>query len=629
MRKIFIAVLMLLSLAPAFGQDNAQDTTISRNNPYKIDDRLYPIYRRADRARGSDLCLKVCDTLREESIRLGDGKAECLSYVLPVFYWSRQRNLDSLSVAAERSREVSRRNGFLQYYYQAYSQECVALMNLLKVDEARKIVNKMYEDARKDEYPFGLYNCYIQNAHLYNFQGSYKKAVSEYVKAAEYMKDYIPDQSPANAYLQAAVASIWDGNFDSALDYTKKGLEFYSESKTNINLWSNQCVALFVLGRDAEFAQAYDNYKKAVEEYGNNVWNGTDPAVAANYALHGQYDEALASLEDYKDGFLRRVLLKIIYAKKGDWRNAFMMSDSLNSSVHRYYEKTIEMDTAEMSALLDTERLEADKARLELENKLSKRRMTLYLIGCVFIVAAGFAIFSILRKRKHINQLRRANEAKDLFVKNMSHEVRTPLNAVVGFSQLLAEPEYLSDEEREEFSKAVADNGNLLAMMIDDILTTNDMIEGNYNIEITEVNLKNTCRSAVKTSQTRLQDGVTMAFECIFSDDVTVQTDGLRVQQVLINLLNNACKNTSEGRIVLSCSRNAGKIIFAVSDTGCGIPQDKAEKIFERFYKIDPFKQGSGLGLALSREIAAKLGGSIRLDTNYSPGARFIFEIPA
>ncbi|MBQ9410918.1 MAG: ATP-binding protein [Bacteroidales bacterium] len=107
-----------------------------------------------------------------------------------------------------------------------------------------------------------------------------------------------------------------------------------------------------------------------------------------------------------------------------------------------------------------------------------------------------------------------------------------------------------------------------------------------------------------------------------------VNTDPLRVQQILTNLLTNACKHTQAGVIRLGCSRDANTLYFSVEDTGPGIPESEAEHIFERFVKLDEFVQGTGLGLSISREIASKLGGEVHLDTSYSPGARFVFSLP-
>lgn len=123
--------------------------------------------------------------------------------------------------------------------------------------------------------------------------------------------------------------------------------------------------------------------------------------------------------------------------------------------------------------------------------------------------------------------------------------------------------------------------------------------------------------------------GVELKFSSDFDDSVMITTDARRVQQILVNFLTNACKNTTEGFIELSCTgvEDSGKITFAVTDTGTGIPEDKQKEIFERFIKLDKYKQGAGLGLNICKTIAEKLGAEISLDSTYKDGARFLLTL--
>ena len=233
---------------------------------------------------------------------------------------------------------------------------------------------------------------------------------------------------------------------------------------------------------------------------------------------------------------------------------------------------------------------------------------------------------------KLAEDLRRANEMKSVFVQNMSHEIRTPLNAIVGFTQLLSMPDgFLSDEEKAQYAEYVNVNSDILTMLIDDLLSLSDVESGKYNITISEAGVNRICQQAMKTVEFRVPPGVDFKFTTELDDSYMVKTDSRRAQQVLINFLTNACKHTSQGQIHLHCSiaENPGKVTFSVTDTGSGIPAEKASDIFERFIKLDSFKQGTGLGLSICKEIADRLGGSVGLDTSYTGGARFLFIINA
>ena len=240
--------------------------------------------------------------------------------------------------------------------------------------------------------------------------------------------------------------------------------------------------------------------------------------------------------------------------------------------------------------------------------------------------------------RQTLDDLSVANERaqesdrkKTEFMQNMSHEIRTPLNAIVGFSQVLTDQDdVLNDEERKSMNDIINTNSGVLNTLVNDILDITSIESGRYAVRKDTVKVNNICHQSLDETRSRKPEGVHLRLETELSDDVTVCTDNVRVRQVIVNMLTNAMKNTAEGSIVLGCSlsERPGMLTFTVTDTGVGIPEDKREAIFERFCKLDQFKQGVGLGLSLCRAIAVKLGGEIDIDRSYKGGARFWFAIP-
>ena len=246
-------------------------------------------------------------------------------------------------------------------------------------------------------------------------------------------------------------------------------------------------------------------------------------------------------------------------------------------------------------------------------------------------VLDGRRAFAYRDQSRKQEEAEKANNMKTTFVQNMSHEIRTPLNAIVGFSQLMSLPDgFLSDEERSQYAKFILNNSNLLTMLIDDILNINDVESGNYKVNIDKAYCNDICRQAMNSVEYRVPPGVDYTYTTEVDDSFMVETDERRVRQVLINFLTNACKHTIEGSIKVHCRYvdDDSVVEFSVSDTGSGVPVEMKEKIFERFTKLDSFKQGAGLGLHICRIIAEKLGGTITLDTDYLEGARFIFRLP-
>ena len=304
----------------------------------------------------------------------------------------------------------------------------------------------------------------------------------------------------------------------------------------------------------------------------------------------------------------------------------------------------IQLAIADQSRIAEYDvRLGRDLLQAELDDKAQEvSRVTRFAVMLLAILLVGVLIGLLIHVqglRRHNKQLKEANDrviqadaAKTRFVQNMSHEVRTPLNAIVGFSQLLSLPDgSFSPEEKDEFAGHIINNTKMLTMLLDDILNTTAMDSGNYRIQYEEGECGFMGQAAISSAEHRLQPGVTMRYVQDFEGPFTFKTDPRRVQQILINLLTNACKHTTEGEIVLKCSlsENPGEVSFSVTDTGSGVPADQAEKIFERFAKLNEFVQGTGLGLPICRDIAGLMGGRVYLDTTHTgKGARFLLVLP-
>ncbi|MCQ2213010.1 MAG: sensor histidine kinase [Bacteroidaceae bacterium] len=254
--------------------------------------------------------------------------------------------------------------------------------------------------------------------------------------------------------------------------------------------------------------------------------------------------------------------------------------------------------------------------------------------GPDFIHTFAINVTQQVMAQKMIEEAKEKAEKSDLiktqFIQNMSHEIRTPMNAIVGFAQLLSLPDgFNTEDEKREYSEYIMNNAEILVMLIDDILDVTDMEHGNFNIALQDVNINQVCQKALKSVEHRVAPGVELSFHTDLDEGALCQTDPKRVQQVLINFLSNACKHTEKGEIRLECSttENPGHITLSVADTGPGVPPEMADNIFERFTKLNSFKQGSGLGLNICKGIAEKLNAQVMLDTSYTDGARFVFII--
>lgn len=235
---------------------------------------------------------------------------------------------------------------------------------------------------------------------------------------------------------------------------------------------------------------------------------------------------------------------------------------------------------------------------------------------------------------EHVRYEQKLNEAKEkaeesdrlksAFLSNMSHEIRTPLNAIVGFSSIMAEVEDLN--ERKKFHKIIESNNNRLLLLINEILDLSRIESGTLVFNFSAVGMHELCQEIFNTYQL-LSGNATLILD-IPDEDITIRSDRNRLTQVLSNLIDNAIKFTLKGSVTVGYRVVSEWVEIFVNDTGIGIPEDKLDKVFERFEKVDNFSQGTGLGLPICKTILERLGGNIIVTSQLNVGTQFTCRVP-
>ena len=281
---------------------------------------------------------------------------------------------------------------------------------------------------------------------------------------------------------------------------------------------------------------------------------------------------------------------------------------------------------------------QVDKAETASNNEYNKI-ITSILVGTMALVTL-FVLLAILLKRQRekvklstqklatsrINA-ENAMRAKSVFLSNMSHEIRTPLNALSGFSSLLTE-EGLDDETRRQCNEVIQQNSELLLKLINDVIDLSSLEFGKLQFCIAQHDAVSICKNVIDTVNKVKQTQAELTFTTEL-EEMPIETDDSRLQQVLINLLINATKFTPQGSIVLKLEKETDDtVLFTVTDTGCVIPKDRQTNIFQRFEKLNENVQGSGLGLSICQLIIEHIGGQIWIDSEYTEGSRFCFTHP-
>lgn len=222
-----------------------------------------------------------------------------------------------------------------------------------------------------------------------------------------------------------------------------------------------------------------------------------------------------------------------------------------------------------------------------------------------------------------------ANTLKSSFLANISHEIRTPLNAIVGFSSLLVSAERGISEEKQEYINIIENNNTLLLQLISDVLDLSKIEAGTMEFDYAPVDVHGLFIELEDTFRLRnKKSGICICYHRRTTECV-VKADRNRLVQVMMNLMNNAMKFTGEGSIEFGFDvREDGFLHFYVTDTGCGIPEERLEEIFGNFVKLNSFVQGTGLGLTICRAIVERMGGKIGAVSRLGHGSTFWFTLP-
>lgn len=371
--------------------------------------------------------------------------------------------------------------------------------------------------------------------------------------------------------------------------------------------------------------------KKTDDDYIVFIYNY---ALAHYYYSQKRYMEALQMLDQIKiDYNLETSLLKVsVLEALGNYKEALVYSREIMDETNKRHDEAFNRQINQLRTLHDLKNQEAQSYELQLsEQQVKTQQQQLYIVLLILVILLAilyilYRHYRMVRRAKEVAE--HANQMKSTFIANISHEIRTPLNAIVGFSQLIAEDE-VDPEDKKEFSALINNNSELLLNLINDVLDLSRIEADNLKFNIISSDLSACCKLSMTSVEHRINEHVKLTYTPS-EEPFMLRTDPLRLQQLLINLLTNSTKFTQEGEINLAyqVEKTSKQVRITVTDTGCGIPPEKQEAVFERFVKVNEYSQGTGLGLPICRIIIERLGGTIHVDPNYTNGARFIIVHP-
>ena len=500
----------------------------------------------------------------------------------------------------------------------------------LAIDKA----NSMYQKAKEMSYPLGTALSLQAIGNTYLNSSTPLAAIESYKEALEIISK-VPD---ANQYAKTILTCIILTKLKfrqmTNIEADIQQLESLSSKDKNLGdvFYLNYCQAFYniqthhlpealnYLQQTESINRQCQHYYTESKEYAKalNIFD----TILSHTQTAGSYKSLLILQE--------RAQLLALMGKNEEACQAYESLNTLKDSLDatNYIRQINELHTL----------YQIDKNELD---NLNRQKTILYwswlTISSIVILIILF-IISIKRSNKKLQQSQQELEiarkqeensirAKSLFLSNMSHEIRTPLNALSGFSSILTE-ETIDNETRQQCSDIILQNSELLLKLINDVIDLSSLEVGKMTFNYEQCDTVAICRNVIDMVEKIKQTNAEVRFSSTLQS-LQLTTDNARLQQLLINLLINATKFTPQGTITLELEKQTeDTALFSVTDTGCGIPKNHQNKIFNRFEKLDENAQGTGLGLSICQLIIEQLGGKIWIDPDYNQGARFLFTHP-
>ncbi|NOU16736.1 MAG: tetratricopeptide repeat protein [Bacteroidales bacterium] len=485
----------------------------------------------------------------------------------------------------------------------------------------------------------------------YSSIGKYQEALVWFNKAIIIKNEINDTLNLANTYESIGQVHEKIDNFSKAIEYYSEALRLHQLIKNNYGVVEDYISLASVNIKIKNYQKVYE-YLSEIEKKAEHVENYI--ALKDSYKVLSDYNLAIGNPYQSRAMMLKYALM-----------------------VERIFSKQVSDKLSELTAKHETEKKEYQnkflQANLEIESvrfQRSKEVQFFFFIICIVFISLLIYTIFLLRKlriknyqvvqiNKELNNLnveleantarktkeltdalRKTEESDKLkseFLANISHEVRTPMNGILGFAKVLENNE-LSAEDRRLYLDVINRQGRSLLQIINDIISLSKIEAGQMEIKNTacNINKKLDDLSLIFNNPTYLykKDGVALKIVKTQSNEKSnIVIDPVRVEQILINLIDNAYKFTSEGEIELGYSfEKHNTIKFYVKDTGVGIPEDQLDKIFNRFYRHiqpnQPSHRGAGLGLSISKRLANILGGDLYVESIPNKGSLFYFVIP-
>lgn len=613
-----------------------------------------------------EVALARIDTQIAYQQRMGDVEKE------GEYRWERMVALKNYSYTEEQLKEAEiqmewfRSNDQWDNYYRTWQLKANALSAQGKMQQSLQETQRMLDDAKGHNSKLGRAMAYKQIGIIYLNMKQTEPAVEALQHYAELMKDEDNDfSSLSSIYYRMAKAYDYDKAFDRELQLTNEWLAFLHSKVGKVKVAEvRECWHACYLARAAAFIglNKLDDAGSALDTAAHHArlinrtlsFHHYYKMQARYYMAKGDAAKALLYTDSVKmttnerDDHIEEIRAQALMML-GQGAEAARIYQRLYHEKDSVFGQEARQHLDELNTLFQVDELKTEQQRM--------RYLYIFLAVATIVLALLLLLYlgwrNAIRQKKANEQLRIANERakvsskmKSEFIRNITHEIRTPLNIVSGFTQILTQPDIeLPEKEKRDIHERVTENTDRITNLVDRMLELSDassevLIERKDETNVIDIvsqaidhsKITLHTRSVRSTSddiqpQQSRSDESKVVFEVSQIQMIHLRTNKSHAVRALAQLLENAVKFTREGSITLNMTYTEEKVCFIVEDTGIGIPTDQTEHIFEEFIQLDPFTEGTGIGLTIARSVAQRMGGNLWLDTDYKEGSRFVLEL--
>ena len=663
MKKKFI-LLFFTALLLVFAESKG-------NNNTSINQRFDSLSVKAQRLINTPEEVVYLDSMLHLAQSVDSVRWQCLSMSFMVRNYYNRMNPDSLMFWADQLGDLALEHKYYKIFFDSYSLVCFWELYDKNYDSALDKANRLYQLAKDLDNANGMIASYETIGLIYMETFRYVEAIKSYKEGLELQRQ---QKKPRYAYQFQFMSYIIESylklkDYKGAETALAEAYELIEKCKANETyfpvdrcLWLLDCynIEMYVALKMPEKAESYiisaNKYKDIDDFYVFCYYH----LVSASYFQYlGDYNQALQNvdmvLSETGDDYLPALKMKAeLLLNAGKEQDAAVLYHKSVNLIDSTYNESLSKQINQLRTIHEVDKLELKNKQIELETGKYKLMVTFILVGLLFLALVVILVHYIRVNRmkklleKSDKELKKdkeqlilsekalsvakekaeaANRLKDVFLANLSHEIRTPLNSIVGFSSLLSKMN--NELELKEYASIIKQNSDLLLKLVNDTVSVSMLQTEQIPLVWENVEIKQYCEEILAGYNDKLSSGVKLEFKISISE-YFLKIDKKQLKQVLDNLLSNAVKFTERGSITLVCiiDEECEKVRFIVEDTGCGIPEEKQNKIFESFEKVDSFVQGMGLGLTICKLVAERLGGTIELDKTYEKGTRMIFTHP-